>query len=51
MARTLLFIALFLVIFSFVMMIGGFGAGNMALYFLMGGVLLSILAQLIPFPP
>lgn len=51
MGRVLLFIALFLVVFAFVMTVGGFGAGSMALYFLMAALLLSILAQLIPFPP
>lgn len=51
MARGMLFFALILVLFSFVMAIGGFGGANMVLYFLIGGVLLSILAQLIPFPP
>lgn len=50
MARVLLFLALGLVFFALIMTIGGFGAANMALYFLMGGVLLSIIAQLIPFP-
>lgn len=51
MGRVLLFIALFLVVFAFVMIVGGIGAANIALYFLMAALFISILAQLIPFPP
>lgn len=51
MARGLLILALILVIFAFIMTVGGFGAGSMALYFVMGALLAVILAQLIPFPP